>query len=391
MSVATTEAPAKPKPATVTVDREALTTAVTFVQQALPARPALPVLAGIKFTAERKRLRIAAFDYEISTRTWVEATNVKTGEFLLFGRKLADILKVTDKGVPITFTYDGSRKVIVQSGGDSWTLQALLLEDYPALPPVDGVDFGSMPVATFVDAVTTVGLAVGRDDTLPPLTCIRFAVEGNRAQLAATDRYRLAWRELRVDRAPRRPLAALVPSATVDLVAKWAGRKAAADDTLAIRINHDEKGYSYGIFEHGNFIVTGRLQDGEFPKWEKLVPTEFVGDIELNVEETVKAIKKLSVAADRNTPIRIDVDGKGADRRVISRAGMGDEIQAEIPLAAAKATGDNVTIALNPGFMADAFKAVGGNVHLQLVSPTKPVLFEGDGGTKYLQMPVRMA
>ena len=48
----------------------------------------------------------------------------------------------------------------------------------------------------FAAAVAQVAVAAGRDDTLPVLTGIRIEIDGDQLTLAATDRYRLAVREL---------------------------------------------------------------------------------------------------------------------------------------------------------------------------------------------------
>ena len=48
----------------------------------------------------------------------------------------------------------------------------------------------------FARAVAQVAVAAGKDDTLPMLTGVRMEIDGERVTLAATDRYRLAVREL---------------------------------------------------------------------------------------------------------------------------------------------------------------------------------------------------
>ena len=48
----------------------------------------------------------------------------------------------------------------------------------------------------FAEAIGQVAVAAGRDDTLPMLTGIRVEISGEKVVLAATDRFRLAVREL---------------------------------------------------------------------------------------------------------------------------------------------------------------------------------------------------
>jgi DNA polymerase sliding clamp subunit (PCNA homolog) len=61
------------------------------------------------------------------------------------------------------------------------------------MPPLTG-SVGSDALAS---AIAQVAIAAGRDDTLPALTGIRIEIVGDTLTLVATDRYRLAVRELR--------------------------------------------------------------------------------------------------------------------------------------------------------------------------------------------------
>jgi DNA polymerase-3 subunit beta len=77
------------------------------------------------------------------------------------------------------------------------------------MPPLTG-SVGSDALAS---AIAQVAIAAGRDDTLPALTGIRIEISGDRLTLVATDRYRLAVRELRWN--PTQPdlnTAVLVPA-----------------------------------------------------------------------------------------------------------------------------------------------------------------------------------
>ena len=68
-------------------------------------------------------------------------------------------------------------------------------DDYPTLPSAPQPS-GSIDGHLFTQAVAQVSVAADRGDTLPILTGVRVEVEGDTMTLLATDRYRLAMREL---------------------------------------------------------------------------------------------------------------------------------------------------------------------------------------------------
>ncbi len=175
------------------VDRDALADAVAWTARALPSRPSVPVLAGIRMEAG-EALNISSFDYEVSAEVNLPATTDEPGTVLVSGRLLAEITRSLP-GRPVEMELQGS-KAVLTCGNATFTLLTMPTEDYPTLPEMPPPT-GSVGSDVFAAAVTQVAIAAGRDDTLPVLTGVRVEIEGDTMTLAATDRYRLAVRELR--------------------------------------------------------------------------------------------------------------------------------------------------------------------------------------------------
>ena len=194
------------------VERDALADAVAWTARSLPARPAVPVLAGVHLSATDDSLSVSGFDYEVSTQVDVDVNVITTGQALVSGRLLADITRSLPPH-PVDVSVDGSR-VIISCGSSRFTLPTMPIEDYPRLPAMPGTA-GTVSGSVFAQAVAQVAIAAGKDDTLPMLTGVRMEIDGERLTLAATDRYRLAVREL--DWKPNNPSAeaaqVLVPGA----------------------------------------------------------------------------------------------------------------------------------------------------------------------------------
>ncbi|GAA2073842.1 hypothetical protein GCM10009801_27370 [Streptomyces albiaxialis] len=111
------------------------------------------------------------------------------GEALVSGRLLADITAALPKSEPVGLVLDGTR-LIVTAGSARFTLHALPLEDYPALPAVPA-EIGTVSGAALAAPVSKVSPAAGRDDTITELTGIQIAADEDQALLlTATDRHR---------------------------------------------------------------------------------------------------------------------------------------------------------------------------------------------------------
>jgi len=192
--------------------REDFADAVAWVARNLPSRPTVPVLAGVLLTATDSGLTISGFDYEVSAEVQVAAEIASAGSVLVSGRLLAEITRALP-AKPVDIAVDGTR-VSLTCGSARFSLPTMPVEDYPALPTLPE-ETGVVPTDLFAEAIGQVAVAAGRDDTLPMLTGIRVEISGETVVLAATDRFRLAVRELTGStRSPDLEAAVLVPAKT---------------------------------------------------------------------------------------------------------------------------------------------------------------------------------
>lgn len=372
------------------VDRDVLAEAVTWVARGLPNRPPTPVLAGLLIEAENDgSLTLSAFDYEVSARITVEADVQEAGSVLVLGRMLSDISK-TLPNRPVDVVTDGS-KVSVTCGSSRFSLLKMPVEEYPTLP-TSPEPSGSIPGDVFTQAVAQVSVAADRSDTLPILTGVRMEVDGSRLTLLATDRYRLATREVTWNPTDDDiNTVVLVPARTLSDTAKSLGPTGSVDIALADAAGGD------GLigFDAGARRTTSRLLDGEYPKVASIFPTTVDTEAVVDTQVLIEAVKRVSIVAERNTPVRLRfVDGQvGID------AGTGEDAQASEAVECSL-VGPDIEIAFNPHYLTDGLNAVSAPfTRLSFTQPGKPAVMSGqqeidgeaDMSYRYVLMPVRFA
>ena len=198
------------------VERDALADGVMWVSRSLSARPIMPVLLGVLIKADKKGIHLSGYDLETSGKAEVTADVKEEGTVLVSGKLLSDIARALPNK-PVTFSLEGNR-VSVISGSAKFALPTLSVSDYPNLPELPS-ETGRLSGDLFAEAVSQVAIAAGKDDSLPVLTGVYVEIEENKLILAATDRYRLAVRELNWD-APRASASALIRARTLNDAAK---------------------------------------------------------------------------------------------------------------------------------------------------------------------------
>ena len=239
------------------VERDVLSEAVAWTARSLPSRPAAPVLAGLVFEAaegeggDNGSVTLSGFDYEVSSRAQIGADVTEPGRILIHGKLLADIAKSLPNR-PVEFATEGS-KVLLSCGSSRFTLQTLPVEDYPALPTMPTAT-GAVTASGLAGAVSQVAIAAGRDDTIPMLTGIRVEIEGEKITLVATDRFRLAVRELQWKPEQQDMSAtALIPSQILSDTAK----ALTGGDWVSLALSSGEAGDGLIGFESGEGASSG--------------------------------------------------------------------------------------------------------------------------------------
>lgn len=358
----------------IRVERDVLADAVQWVARSLPNRPSVPILAGLCIEASGSEVVLSTFDYETSAKVTVPAEVTDDGIALVSGRLLADIARSLP-AKPVDLTSDDT-KLEITCGSARFTLQLLPVAEYPDLPAMPA-STGTLTPEMFAQAVSQVVVAAGRDELLPVFTGVRLEIEGDTLSLLATDRYRMALKEL-----PWHPVqrtddaAALVPARVLAESAK----SMTSGEQISVSLSAVEVGDGLIGFEGegGNGVrqITTRLLDGEFPKVRHLMNVQPAVTVRANTSEVVAAVKRVALVAERNTSLRMMI---GEDH-ITFEAATGDQAQAVEALEATVVdeTGKGLAMdaaGFNPRYLIDALNALDTPyVNIGFTAPGKPCL-----------------
>ena len=351
--------------------------AVQWAARSLPTRPSVPILAGLMLRADADGLTLSSFDYETSARISVKAEVSDTGEVLVSGRLLADISRSLP-AKPVDLVIDGTRLELT-CGSARFTLQTLPVADYPSLPGMPAAT-GAVASEVFAQAVAQVVVAAGRDELLPVFTGVRVEIEGETISLLATDRYRMALRELTWNPSSTQASAtALVPAKVLSDTA----RSMTSGDQVVLSLASSGSGDGIIGFEGhgaaGERQTTTRLLDGEFPKVRHIMNTQALMNVRVSTAEMIAAARRVALVAERNTSLRMLI----GDSVLTLEAATGDQAQASEAIEAGvdqPGGGDPVVTAagFNPTYLLDALGAFDTPyVNFAFTAPSKPCQLTG--------------
>lgn len=364
----------------ITMARGELFDALSVAARGMSSRSTLPILSGILISASSDgSVSFQATDLEVSIKTTRLGAVEGSGESVLPGKLLTDIVRSLPEAA-VTISIDND-VAAVTCGQASFTLKTLPPEDFPKFPEIEVSRSIELDVSALSDTASHVSRAVSRDETRPILTGVLMAVEGPVLKMVATDSYRLAIKEINLGEAHTEDLEVVVPGKALDEAVKLA----TGSKTMTMGISDNQ-----AVFSAGTTVFVTRRIEGSFPNYKQLVPKETETKAMLDAKEFLAAVKRVSLMAQHNTPLKVSVSSE--DQTVSLSATTQDVGDASEDLMAS-VIGQDVEIAFNHAFLTDGItSAAGDKVTLETVSSLKPGVLtsEGDDGFLYLLMPVRL-
>lgn len=368
------------------VERDLLVDAVNWVSKSISSRPITTALLGIVIEVTDE-ITFSGSDLETSAKAKLKAEISQKGKVLVPGRLLAEISRALP-AKPITFNLEGSR-VLVTAANAKFTLPTLPLIEYPTLPELPTAS-GSLSSDLFATAVNQVAIAAGKDDSLPTLTGVFVEINKNQITLAATDRYRLAVRELNWSATDSNiETTSLLRARTLAEAAK--SLIATSQVTIALpATTTNEK--LVGFISEGK-SMTSRVLDGSFPPFRHLLPNSSTADAIIEVAPLLDSVRRVALVTDKTVPLRLNF----SNNTLQLEAGTGDEATATEKLDI-NYKGEDINIAFNPTFLTDGLTAINtAFVHITFTGANKPAVLTGQTEAssapitnyKYLLMPMR--
>ena len=371
-----------------TVDSAVLTDSVNWVSRSLSTRPIMTALLGIVIDAKND-VTLSASDLETSAKSSFNADVKEPGRVLVPGRLLSEISKNLPNK-PVSFVLEGNR-VFVTAGSAKFTLPILPINEYPNLPTMPETS-GTIPSDIFATAVNQVAVASGRDDSLPTLTGIHVDINKDSITLAATDRYRLAVREVNwTPNDPEMTTSALLRARTL----ADAARTIANTKSVTVAFAPTTSNERLVGFASEAKIMTSRQLDGTFPPYRHLLPSESIATAVIEVSKLLDSVRRVALVTDKTVPLRL----KFNNGTLQLEAGTGDDAQATEELDISY-QGEAIDIAFNPTFLTDGLNALGTTyVNIAFTGSNKPAMLTGknkidgevDSSYRYLLMPMRYA
>lgn len=363
----------------LSIARSELLDALSVVSKGMSARSTLPILSGILLSTADGTLTLQATDLEVSVRHSAPSLVETDGQTVVPGKLLTDIVRSLPEAA-VTLELEGDT-MAVRCQHSAFTVRTLSPSDFPKFPEIEVSSSVELPAELLSSMARKVSKAVSRDETRAILTGILFVIDGHTLRMVATDSYRLAVAETMLESVEEAEMELVVPGRALE----EASRLAASSEKVTLGTSENQVVFSFGE----TTFVTRRIE-GAFPNYKQLIPKDPATKVTVSTEEFAAAVKRVSLLAMHNTPLKISVL---AEDQTLSLSATTQDVGDASEDLMVKVDGEDVEIAFNHAFLMDGLSSVPGDtVDLEVQSSLKPGLLRVDAEDKflYLLMPVRL-
>lgn len=327
------------------VTQENLNRALGSVSRVANSRGTLPILANILIKTSSNRLSLSATNLDIAITHYIGAKVSDEGSITVPARLMQDFIGSLPDGV-INLELDNTKLHVTTDQYNS-IVNGIVADDFPVMPGISDGKKWSVDAGILKKGLQQVVFAASNDETRPVLTGVLFQSSGGTLNIAATDSYRLAEKQV----GPvKEDINFLVPASAIqDLL------RAVDDTNEKVIITHDDQQV---LFQAGDVELVTRLVDGKYPDYKKLIPEKFATEATLKRADFVNVTKVSSLFARESAgSVTIEVDGQTGKLSIRSVASQLGENTAT---AEAKVTGSG-SITLNSRYLLDGLNALSGD------------------------------
>jgi DNA polymerase-3 subunit beta len=348
--------------------------AVQTVARGVSGRSTQPVQNNIYLEAKPEGLQLVATDLEvISIESLIEASVLEAGAVTVSARVLSEVAGNLPAG-DVILEADERNAVSIACAKSHYSIHGMSARDFETLPSLASPTEFSIPQNEFHSILNQTAFATSRDETRPMLTGALFNLTPGQLQVVATDTYRLALRKAALSDAVAATRSAIISAKALNEVLRVIDAGSAEPITVRLADNQVE-------FAVQNVKIGSRLIEGQFPNYEKVIPSSSDKRVLAAVSDLTAALKRALIVA-RDDANRVVFRTSGNLLRITAEAQQVGNVDEEIEVAV---EGEDAEIAFNARYMMDLLDSVKTDrVSIELTGPLNPGMMRPDGSDDYL-------
>lgn len=361
------------------IDTKELNAGLSTIIKALSNRTTIGVLEGVYIQTLDNGIMMKCSDLSLQIETVLNATIEENGSIVLPGRIFFEMAK-RFPGETTEIHTEGSTTYIT-SGRSRTSLQAMDADDYPDMPSLAVKHEFELSQAVIKNMIKASIFSIAQDDIKPILTGVLLKVQEDLVSMVALDGYRLAMAKVHIPQMIDE-MKVVIPGKSLSEL----NRILSDDENEKAKITVTR---THITFDLGYTVVITRLMDGEFIKYDQILPHEHTTLVRINRPDFLEGIERASLMAreGKNNLIKLSFVQQKVTITANSELGRTSED------VAANITGNDIDIAFNARYLSDVLRSVEDEeIYMEFTNNISPCIIKPIRGDfyYYLILPVRL-
>ena len=365
----------------LTIPQPQLLKTLQTVEHAVNDRSTLPILSNVLLEAGEGTLTLTATDLDVGIQCrFPLASPVESGAVALPVRKLTTIIRELPNE-SVELEAKKNHTALVNCGTSSFRIPGLPAEDFPILPLTQESGVVVLPEASLKTHVMQTAYAMSMEETRFILNGALLTAQQGALTMVATDGRRLAVASTPLNESAKQPIHVVIPAKTIRELSRLLQDEDPEDVTIAPLKDNQL------AFRFGAVTVVTRLIDGQFPQYEKVIPSPSKQSVACQRQPLIDAVRRASLMTTATSQAVVFELGKNS--LVVSKESP--ELGSAREELAVTYTGEPMTIAFNPEFWLDVLKVVEDEeIKIEVSGHDKPAVMRHPDFT-YLVLPMKVA
>ena len=282
------------------VKKEDLYNGIKLVERATSMKAFQPVLLNIYIeTIDKGTIKLVATDLDLTVIALVDAQVEEEGKITLPSKTLNEIVsKLGDKLITFEMKPDET-SVNITCQNSKFDIIGISANEFP--PEVHNVELNAensfeIAVKPLTKAVRQAGFAAANYEASNLLSGIVCDISGSQLEIASTDGNRLARVREKIDNKDNVTNQLIIPSRTLNEFIKMSAL--IEDENVKIYTERTKL-----IIKSERTTTISRLLEGQFPKYNQLIPAESPKEALVSVPELIGALERVSIMVNDKTSI----------------------------------------------------------------------------------------
>lgn len=365
-----------------TCSQQVLSKALNTVSKAVSTRTTIPILKGILIEAdENGKIRLAASDLDLSIEKITDAEVSEAGSVVVQSKLFGDIIRKLPSE-DITIEASDDNRVLIKNSRSEFVIVGLAADEFPSFGETEeDAEEISLDKETFREMIGKTAFSASIDESKGIITGVLTEISGEKMTMVALDGFRMAvTREACKNSADKK---FIISAKIMNELSKIIADTESEDD-MKLLVGSKK---AMALFKDTKVVI--RLLEGEFIKYNDIIPKEHKIRITVAKNELLDAIERASLLAKegKNNLVRIKLE---ENMLIISSRSEEGNVREECMISK---EGEDLEIGFNSKYVSDVIKSIddeeiamefNANINPCLVKPLSGDAYE------YLILPVRI-